>query len=495
MFRDVVKGIAKNSSVLMFQQLVTWGSTFTIMMILPRYLGPLEWGWIFLSLSIVQIFSTIVSYGGSYFVAKEVARDPAATGQVMINSIMYRFLFSILSIVIIVGYSFWAGYSSDIRLLIYIYAAGLTWQSGSVVLYACCQGHEVLHYTSISAIVERVLQLLVVIVTVNVGANVFVIAVLTTLSSLIGFLVLVAYTRRLVPSIPAVQWNSVFAELRGGLPYFMFGLFGVIYYRIDSVMLSKMVPELVVGWYGAAYRLFEALNFPYVLTIALYPVLSRLWKTENEMHTRTMLKSLELVILVAILVTVAMVAYAHDVITLFYGAKAYQPSIILLQLLCGGLIFLYVNMVVGTTLMASDRQTGMMILALALIPINVILNLVMIPYCQEHFDNGAIGASVATALTELSFTIGAILMLPSGSLSGFRLSILPKGLMAGLVMAMALWLAGAVQLPWFLSLCVGSLVFFATLVLVKTLEPSEEAFLKELVSTRIARLTGRSLKG
>jgi O-antigen/teichoic acid export membrane protein len=185
--------------------------------------------------------------------------------------------------------------------------------------------------------------------------------------------------------------------------------------------------------------------------------------------------------LMAVPITIGTIAYAGDVISLFYGARSYEPSVILLQVLSVGLIFLYVNMVVGTTLLATDRQSAMMILALALIPVNVILNFFMIPYFQGHYENGAIGAAIATTITESVYTVIALKLLPKGILSGFRLSILPKGFAAGAVMVAVLWVLGMSTLYWAVSLAAGCLVYVVMLIVVKTLEPEEEAFLKEVL--------------
>lgn len=62
MFRDEARGIAKNSAVLLFQQVLTIASSALMMMFLPRYLGPVRYGYIFLGTSISQIFWIFTAY-------------------------------------------------------------------------------------------------------------------------------------------------------------------------------------------------------------------------------------------------------------------------------------------------------------------------------------------------------------------------------------------------------------------------------------------------
>ena len=49
--------------------------------------------------------------------------------------------------------------------------------------------------------------------------------------------------------------------MRAAAPIGLAGLFGIVLFRIDMVMLAAFEPHEVVGRYGAAYRLFETTLF------------------------------------------------------------------------------------------------------------------------------------------------------------------------------------------------------------------------------------------
>ena len=86
MFRDEAKGIARNTAVLLFQQVLTVASSAVMMMVLPRYLGPVRYGYIFLGTSISQMFWIFASYGGNYIITKKVARAPEETAQIIMDA-------------------------------------------------------------------------------------------------------------------------------------------------------------------------------------------------------------------------------------------------------------------------------------------------------------------------------------------------------------------------------------------------------------------------
>ena len=479
MFRDEARGIAKNSAVLLFQQVLTAGSSALIMLFLPRYLGPIRYGYIFLGTSISQIFWIVTSYGGNYIVTKKVARAPEETARIVMDASLLRLVFAVVSIGATLVIAYYAHYAYEELVVIMLLSVSLIWAGGSTALRAGYQGHELMQYTSAAVVTERLFQVVTILPAIWLKADVITIASLILVGSLSNFLVLVFFSRRIMRGLPPINWKSWAAEIKEGLPYFLFTVFGVIYYRINSLMLSKMSPESVVGWYGGAFRLFEMLNFPSVLTIAIYPVLSRLWKDQERTHQRTMAKSLELVTIGGVYVSVATIAFADKIVGLFYGLEQYGPSVLPFQILCAGLVFLYVDMILGTTLLSSDKQKHLMLISLGAIPLSVLLNVILIPYFEARYQNGAIGASAATGITEVCIMVACFGQLPKESLRGIRRSVYIKSALAGVVMTLVIYLSALVNLHWILKAFLSSAAFFASLWVLRILEPAEQELMKQ----------------
>jgi O-antigen/teichoic acid export membrane protein len=485
MFKEVVNGVAKNTSIMLFQQVITWCASFLLMFFLARYLGPVEYGKVFLAGSIAFIFGIFVDYGSNYSIAKRVSRSPEDTGQILVDAVSFRFAFGLVALSGIVILSFGMDYPADVRILLLIMGLGFLWSGAITSLRACYQGHELMQYTSVGTIAQQVLISFASIVALVLGAKAVVIVVIGIVGSFLNFLVLAWFSKNIVKSLPRVSLRRAIQQVKEGAPYFLLVVFSGIYYRIGSVMLSKMAPEVVVGWYGAAYRLFEALNFfPIIFSTAVYPVLSRLWKEEETTHRRTTHKSLELMVLTGIPITIGVLVFADRFVHLFYGFSGYEPSVLVLRLLGTGLLFMFIDMILGTTLLASDRQRVQSILALCAIPFNVGLNYFLIPFYQSHLGNGGLGLAIATVVTELCIMIAMLAFVPRGILRGFRFAVLGKGLIAGLLMAGSIWLSRSMGLPWIIEAFVCTVVYVASLPLMKTFEPSELRFLRELFTVR-----------
>jgi O-antigen/teichoic acid export membrane protein len=488
MFRDIIKGLAKNTTIMMVQQVFTWGSTFLLMLYLPRIVGPVAYGRLFVATSVTEIFRVLITFGGPSLVAKTVSRSPGNTPQILVDAMGFRFLLTIISLLAVNVFAYLAGYPDETRMLIAICGLTLLWQPPITALFGCYQGHELIKYISYASVAERVFTAIVGVSALLMGANVVIIAVVMLAASLLNFSILVTFGRRVASFIPRINWKGSFEQMRVGTPYFLFSALSIIYYRIDSVMLSKMTPDSVVGWYGGAYRLFDTMAFvPTIFSFVVFPVLARLWEKEGDAHKRTTHKSLEYVIIAGIPIGIGVIILAKEFVSLFYGLTGYGPSVQLLQILTMSLIFLYVDIILGTTLLASDKQRQLSIVSLCAIPVNVGLNLIFIPHFQTRMGNGAIGAAVATGITEFCVMCAYLGLMPKGILTGFRYQVLAKTLASGLVMGGGIWLVGIVGIPSYITILIAPMIYAVPLFLLRTFEKAETDFLLGFLRTKSLR--------
>jgi O-antigen/teichoic acid export membrane protein len=481
--RENFSSIARNTSIMLIQQIITWVSTFVLMLFMPRYLGPVDYGRLFVATSITQIFGIFVAYGGNFLIVKNVSRARERTAQILVDAVGLRFILGILSLIGVIVLAEIMDYPWELKIILYVLSIPFIWAGGSIGLYASYQGHELMHYTSLGAIVERLFVCAIGVAALLMGAHVVTMAVIIVFGSFSNFVLLSSFARKIISYVPSIKWKHLWLELKGGISYFLFAVFSTLYYRIDSVMLSKMTPESVVGWYGVSYRLFETLNFlPYIYSVALYPILSRLWTSEEVEHHRTTQKSLGFMIIAGIPVSIGVILFAEKIIHMFYGPVMYEPSIIVLQVLSGGLLILYVNMILGITLLSSDKQQGMAIVSLSAIPVNVILNLVLIPFFQQHYENGGIGGAISTTVTEFYMTMVFIKLMPQGFMKGFSISLLFKIALAGVGMFGIFWITQVLGINWIVQIVCCSAAYIGAAIALKAFDKSDQTIMIEMAA-------------
>lgn len=489
MNNDIAKSVAANTTVMMASQFITGASSFVLMLFLPRHLGSEGYGMLYLAISITMIFQIVIDFGGPFFIAKEVARDRSSAGQILSNSIAIRFIFWLVSVSGMLAFAFIAGYPFEVIAMIFILGVSKLWECSDRVLHSCFQGFEAMSYTSVGAITERAFLMVAGITALLLGANGVVIACVMAVSTLLSFLVGARFMRRFISTLPRWDAGVIRRFITLGLPYFLYSIFGVIYYRVDAVMLSFWATSSVVGWYGAAYRFFDVLMFiPNIFTVALFPILARIAGQQAMLATTTR-KSMEFVLITGIPLSIIIFAFASPVIDLLFDLDKYGPSVVLLRIFAAGMLLVYIDIVLGTALFASDRQKQWSVVAFLAMLVNVGLNFFLIPYFQTTTGNGGIGAAIATLVTEFAVMCGALALLPKSVFMNAPISVQMKALISGVFMGATVWILDSQQLPWFVTSLVASAVYVSLLLSLRAFEPAELAFMRSFASIRNLKST------
>lgn len=485
----VGKSIAQNVSVLFSAQVVTWGSGFLLLYFLPRYLGSEDFGRLYLALSIKMMLGLLIDFGGNYLIPKEVARSREKGMGILNSYIILRIVLWTLSIGLILLLSKLFGYSEHVSLLILILAVAKLWEGGTTALSAFFQGIEQMEYPSIGNIIEKVFVALVAVGALLLGADSIGIAVVMTVGALLNLITLLWFSRRVVQ----VNYRfdpEVFSILRSGMPYFLFSLFSVIYYRIDAVMLASLTTEEVTGWYGGAFRFFDmVMVLPLLYKTAIFPVFSKLWDNTEGVLENTIGHSLRLMILLGLPVTVLVFLFSGQIVHFFMGGE-YTPSVIVLQIFALSIPIIYLDIILGSALMgAANKQKLWAITGLAAILLNISMNLFLIPWTQSAFSNGGIGAAVATLGTELFVMSTAFVLIPNSYLKTFQPAYLVKPIIATLLMAIPiLFLLAYTSLYWMVTMGLGGVFYLCLLLLLKTFDRNELGLFKEFIAEHKEKL-------
>lgn len=489
MATSTAKTVTKNVAVLSFTRVITTSSTLMLMMFLPRSLGPIGYGRLYLGQAIVGIFALLIEFGGHYSITKSVSRDPEQIASIFVNAIGIRSILWVVSYVLMLSYAFIAGYPHEVVLIIAIYGIGMIWSGVSAVIGSCFRGVNILRYPAYGGIVETVFIAGVGIPALLMGIGPVQFAAINVVGTFLGVFTVMHYRSVLFTTLPKVEWSAGIAMLKEGLPYFLNAVFGVIYYRIDTIMLSLMTTEHVVGWYGAAYRFFDSLMLvPNIFTIAIFPVLSRQWGKDPAAFPRMLQKSLDAIILAGIPMCIGAFSFAPEIIHLFYGTTMYEPSVLLLRIFSIGIPLLYIDFILGTMLMAVDKQRVMTRTAFFAIFTNIILNYALIPWTNTHLGNGGVGSALATLATELFVMINMIVMMPKTAFEGARIGLQVKSIAAGLVMAAVYFGAEKLSIYWVISAPIGAVVYGLALFAQRALGADELALITNVLGDRFPGL-------
>ena len=180
----------------------------------------------------------------------------------------------------------------------------------------------------------------------------------------------------------SLRWSLPFAivVLKKSFPYALLILLMTIYYRIDSVMLERMLDDQSVqaGIYAQAYRFFEASNMiAYLFAALLLPILSRMIK-RNESVKEIITCSFKILMFFACTLSVFSYLYSYELMSFRYDQYIIESSeIFIILMTC--FLFVASTYIYGTLLTANGNLFQLNVIAGSGLIVNIILNIVLIP--------------------------------------------------------------------------------------------------------------------
>ncbi len=314
---------------------------------------------------------------------------------------------------------------------------------------------------------EKGISALIGFILLKNGASVETMAFVLLGGSLLDAIWVAFWFFRLVGKRIIFEMATLRQLLRTSIPFIIYGVLGVIYYRIDTILLSLMTSTDVVGWYGAGYRLFDTLLFipNLILNAVMYPVFSKLAGKSQETLKTSIEKCMNLLLICSFPIAAFMIAGASSIIGFLYHSPDFLNSIPVVQALAPGLIFLYINTLFSSVIISTKGEKRIPVMAAAALVFNLSLNLLFIPRYQQ------VAAAAVTSLTELLLLCISSVFMPRSLFPG-------KSFKTGIKTFTAALLMGAIvfylqRLSIFLLLPLGILTYISLTTLFKTI-PRED---------------------
>jgi len=196
-----------------------------------------------------------------------------------------------------------------------------------------------------------------------------------------------------------------FTILKKSFPFALLILLMTIYYRSDSVMLERMLPDgkIQAGIYANGFRFFEAANnIALLFAILLLPMFANLIKNKLPVASLVSLSS-RILISGAIIVSVICFYYSNALISARYTTNNEDAGDVFgLLMIC--FLFVSITYIFGTLLTANGNLKTLNKIALGGVILNVGLNFILIPIYKAY------GAAMASLITQALTAIAQILL-------------------------------------------------------------------------------------
>lgn len=409
--------------------------------------GAEGYGLYFSIFSFTMLFSMVLDMGTTNYNNRIIARDNQLLDKYLSSYIVLRLLLGVLYFAVIFTVALLIGYrGSQLWLLLWI---GLNQFLNAFLLYVRSNISALLLFKtdSVISVTDKLLMILFcgLLLWGNLTDQPFriewfvwsqTLAYVITIAIALGIVLKKSRLRRL-------NWTPAFflAILKESFPYALITLLMSCYYRMDSVMLERLLPAGIgaeqSGIYASAFRLMDTLSMiAYLFSVILLPLFSKMLKQEEDVApvVRT---SFSYLFLFSVSAVVILYAYREPVIRLFYPEIS-ESSVAVFRIIIFGLIPISMNYLFGTLLTANGSMKELNSIAAVGIAINLAVNFLLIPRMQ------ACGSAVASFCTQ--FVVSALQFVLAMRIIDIPLKSLPW-LRCGLFVALlvpAVWFSPAI---------------------------------------------------
>lgn len=462
-----LRRIINNTIISLLGQAVTWASTLLLTIAYGRFLGAFAFGELYLATTFVSLLGTPVDYGYTNQIIREVAQKPSMATRYFSNALLIKLGSWLIMYVLMLFTSLLLGNSPEVYILIVICGFDLLNTAVANTFAALHCAFERTIFPAVGNILENGLAALVGILLLRAGAGVQVMAVVLVIGSFINAIWQAIWYFRTVGADFVIDPALIREIVRKNIPFLIYGIMMVGYTRIDTVLLALMTNSTVVGWYGAANRIFDVTNqLPaIVINSIMYPIFSKLSVTSDADLKLAFEKSVNFLLFCSIPITTVLIIAAPNIIGFLYAQSGFSQSIPVLQALAPGVIFQYINFAFFSILLSKKLDGKIPILALISLIFNLIFNYIFIHFYQH------IGAGIVSSLTELLLCVIGVIFIPKNLLPLGSLRVAFKTIIASLITSLVILPLHTLHILVILPIAI--LVYLVASVLLSTI-PKED---------------------
>jgi len=426
----LARKIAVNASLLAGGRLLNAAMGIVGVGVATRYLGLSDYGVLVAVTAFATTVGALFDLGLWTVGAREIAKRPDETQRIVGAILTVGVAIAFVGGAVAVGLAFvvYPGADNEVirrGILILLVSLPLAAPSGAASAYFISQQRA--YMGMLGSLLASVVTLggLVLASTLDWGlTGVFLCYVAAAVLQSALMIALAAGRVRLVPVLDAALGRQL---LRWALPLGGAMLIHQLYWRVDMVMLSRLDTRAEVALYGLSFKMLDAvIVLPSFVLVTLMPEFARL-ANQRERFESVMQKAFSVMQVATVAVVVVFVGFASEIVRIV-GGPQFAAATPVLQILMLAVAFSYFGGLLSQGFIAHNRQNRLLWISAVALPVNVVLNLALIPLL------GARGAAAAFALSE-GLILAALAWLYRGFARFPRPHLLPRVAAAGCAMA------------------------------------------------------------
>ena len=458
---------------------------FVTVSVSARYFGPDQYGVLTGALAFASLFAAFGDFGVNTVVTRRVAEQKSSLEELVRQSLGLSIFYSVVLAVmsILIAFAVYGPNESTVANIIYYMSPFIVLQCVGSALTPVFQVTRRFLWYVLAEIAAASATLLGMGILAALNASVFAYVFVASGGSVCRLAVLWFGARkscRLAPTINLRNWKNLLYE---SLPIGATSFIGVLYYRIDVILLTLLASPFQVGIYSLAYRVVGVVStIPSMLVTSSFFDLAESSRDPVVFRQRATGVMTTIIAIISPLVVGGILA-REQMIKLIAGAEFMGAGLVLAVLLLATMMK-SINTVQGALLTVQHQQRSVLVCGFWSLLVNVVTLVIFVP------RYGAVGAGLALLAAEVGPTVYMLYRL-RGYINW--LSSLPSLFATSLAIALlSIPLVVAVPLP-FLVTCGTALALYLCAQIL--LQPGLRVRLFSIWANRAAGVVAAEDKG
>lgn len=480
---NTVTRIAKNTGVLIISQVIGYILAFIYTIYLARYLGPSNFGILTFAIAFTAILSIVTDFGLISLMVREIARKKILVQQYISNLIPIKLILVIVSFGLIALIVNLLGYPHETIIVVYFFGLSIVIGTFNQLIFAVFQAFEKMEYQAIVTVINSIILFTGIILGINFKFDVISFSIIYVIASLVNlFCSFIFYRFKLKNDVGIIKkyfnfdfkfWTST---IKKTLPFFFAALFLTVGYKVDVIILSYIKGNEAVGWYTGATTLTDTLSFiPTAFVTAIYPIFSNYFQSSHGLLIKAYESSFKYMAILSLPIAAGTTLLADKIILYAYHSS-FAQSIEVLRIIVWSVPFLYLYSILGLLLSSGNKQEVAMKGILIYMIINMISNLILIPYLSF------VGASIVNVSTKMIlFTLLYYFVQKTVFKTNTLRSLIKPAIGTG-IMSLFIFSFNILNMSLFITIPLAILVYFGSLILFKTFSSDDLKMLKQIIN-------------
>ncbi|MBI5621440.1 flippase [Candidatus Falkowbacteria bacterium] len=426
--------------------------------VMTRYLGQEGFGQYTTVVAFLQFFGIVVDFGLAVIIIQLISARPAETEKLASNIFTFRLVSAVMLFALAPIVVWLFPYPAVIKWGVAVTAAALLFTSLNQIVISLFQRELRMSKVVVADVVGRAVIFAAAVIAVYFNWSLLAIMAGVSLGNLVNFALTFIWSRSITRIRLAFDWPVWREVFHKSWPIGLSIIFNLVYFKLDTVILSLYRSQAEVGVYGATYKVLEILStLPYMFMGLILPLLSAAWAEQNrERFVDIMQRTWDVMLIMTLPMVVGGMILARPIMVAVAGPEFVESGPILqILLLATGAI--YLSTIFNHAVIALEQQRRMLWGFAAVALISLFGYFMFIPVYSYW------AAAGFTVVAEVLIFIISMVVVYRTLHRLVSLASVSRVVAATALMGLALYLLILIQAPFFLMLLLGIVVYLLVL--------------------------------